>query len=298
MSSQGELIPVSGREVIPWSEMVKSFLDTRNTDSTRRTYKPTVEELAELWPAGPATVIPAELATWKRGLLDRMEAGELAPGTVKRKLMAARSFFKFAYLLGQCNIGKDLRAYILEAPQADVQKPFLVLSEAEETALLDALSGQQRQVVAVMLYAGLRVSEVCKLRADHYWQDEEGRFWLKVALSKGGRGREVPVGDTLADILGKPAGDGLLFPSRQRSGDGSLRYSRARLFQIVRGATKRAGIGKRISPHSLRHTAAMRWLKQGVPLLVIQTWLGHSSLNTTRRYLDHNENGEAHKYMK
>lgn len=296
MSSQTELIPVQGREVIPWSDMIKSFSDTRNTDTTRRTYEPTVKELAERWPAGPATVSAASLATWRRGLLDRMEAGELAPGTVKRKLMAARSFFKFAYLLGQSNIGKDMRAYVLEAPRADVQKPFQILSGTEETALLDALSGQSRQLVAVMLYAGLRVSEVCKLRTDDYYQDAEERFWLQVR-GKGGKVRQVPVGSQLRAILDKPEGDGLLFPSRQRSGNGSRRYSRARLFQIVQDAIERAGIDKRISPHSLRHTFAMRWVGK-VPMPVLQNWLGHADLSTTQKYVDHYENGEAHKYMK
>jgi len=49
----------------------------------------------------------------------------------------------------------------------------------------------------------------------------------------------------------------------------------------------------------MRHTAAVRWIfKDKVPLSIVQKWLGHKSLATTQKYLDHIENSEAHKYMK
>lgn len=296
MNRQTELVKVEPREIATWGAMASSFLDTLNTDNTRQTYGPTVYELADLWPGGPATVSAADLASWRASLLDRMEAGALAPKTVKRKLAAARSFFEFARLTGQSNVSKDVRGYVLKLPRADVQRPFQILSETEEAALLDAVTGQPHQIVAVMLYAGLRVSEVCKLRAADYYQDAKGRLWLQVR-GKGGKVRQVPVCEALAGILGElRTGDGPLFPSRQRSGNGGHHYSRARLFQIVTGAIARAGVGKRISPHSLRHTFAMRWVGE-VPLPVLQKWLGHADLSTTQRYVDHFEDGETHKYM-
>ena len=282
-------------QVADWDTMINSFLDTLKMGSTRQTYEPTLRSLAiELGGAGPAVVSGQDLGAWASGVRAAVESGELAPNTGKRRIMTVKSFFKFARLVGQSKLDKDMRSYLLQAPTDQVVKPFQVLSESEQGRLIEALDGQDRRIVATLLYAGLRVSELCKLNRRDYYSDEQGAPWMKVA-GKGGKGRVVPVGAKLAAELGPTngGGAGALFESRQ--GDGH--YTRVRVFQVVKAAIAAASIDKRISPHSLRHTAAMSWLRSGVPVTVVQKWLGHSSLATTQKYLDHIENGEAHKMM-
>jgi integrase/recombinase XerD len=290
---QADLTLPDNWRAVEWDPMITSFLDTMRAASTRRTYEPTLRTLAlELGTMGPAHVSAQELAAWARGVRDAVESGAISPNTGKRRVMAVKSFFKFARTVGQSTLSKDLRAMVLQAPSDQVVKPFQVLATDEQDRLLAAVYGQKRQIVAALLFSGVRASELVKLRKRDYYTDEGGRRWLNVQ-GKGGKSRPVPVGDKLASELGPTNGgdDGPLFVGRQGS------YTRVRVFQIVKAAVATAGIDKRISPHSLRHTAAITWLRSGVPVTVVQKWLGHSSLATTQKYLDHLENGEAHTFM-
>ena len=289
----GHELPAAGLPVLGWDEMISTFLDTKKT-STRRTYGPKLRVMAvELGGCGPAVVTGQQLAAWGRTQWDQLDAGSVAPSTCRGRINAARSLFHFCRIVGQSPISKEVLAFVLPVPKDQVIRPFQVLSADEQGRILGAVEDQERRIVATMLYAGVRASELCKLRATDYHTDEQGRYWLKVR-GKGGKSRVVPVGQALAGELGAPGqGDGPLFKSRQGPGH----YKRQRIFQIVKAAVARAGIEKRISPHSLRHTAAITWLHAGVPLSVVQQWLGHASLATTQKYLDHVTNGEAHGYM-
>jgi len=279
----------------PWAEVVGSFLDTRRAANTQRVYGHRLRMLVlDLGGYGPGDVTGAQLAAWGQGIRALADAGTWAPGTSKGHIMTARSFFHFARALGQSAIGKDVLETILPSPREQVLRPFQVLSITEQAAVLGALEGQDRRIIATLLYSGVRASELCKLRTIDYYTDEQGRRWLAVQ-GKGGKGRTVPVGRALALELGTPArAAGALFVSRQGSGH----YKSRRIAQIVKAAAARAEIDKRISPHSLRHTAAITWLREGkVPVTIVQAWLGHSSLATTQRYLDHIASGEAWAYM-
>ncbi|HUT18978.1 MAG TPA: tyrosine-type recombinase/integrase [Anaerolineae bacterium] len=292
--TQTELgLAVEQPKVASWGQMIGAFLDTCNAASTRQTYEHKLRDLPrELGGEGPLDVTGQQLAAWSKGIRDQVEAGEVSPNAGKLKVMAVKSLFRFARMLGQSRLDKDMRSVVLRAPREQVVKPFQVLSEAEQDQLLAALKGQDRRIVATLLYAGLRVSELTRLNLRDYYTDEQGRRWLKVS-GKGSKDRVVPVGDKLAAELGAPTGGNgePLFEGRQG------RYSRERAYQIVTEAVKRAELDKRITPHSLRHTAAITWLRARVPLTVISKWLGHSGLEPTKRYLDHMENGEAHGYM-
>lgn len=299
---QTALLPADDRPVVSWEQMTQAFCNTLDSQNTRKTYARTLRRLPdELGGRGPADVTGKDLAAWRRGVQDQLESGDVAPATARRKVATVRAFFKFAHILGQSPVGPDARAYVLKLPRGDVQKPFKTLDADAETALLDSLNGTERAMVAVMLYAGLRVSEACKLTVGDYYRNGDSKLWLQVRMGKGRKMRKVPVGDTLAAILGDPQrGDGPLFESRQRNQDGSRHYTRVRAWQILQNALECALPDKAgdFSPHSLRHTAAMRWLRDGVPLTVIQEWLGHASLDTTKKYLDHLTDDEKHALMR
>jgi site-specific recombinase XerD len=159
-----------------------------------------------------------------------------------------------------------------------------VLSGSEVQRLLGCLTSIRMRLLGTTLYAaGLRVSEACALRPADI---DAQRGLIHVRLGKGGRGRQVPMGEKLLDLLreywrlARPEGS-YLFP-----GDvpGRPITSKAVWFAL-QAAARAAGIRKHVSPHTLRHSYATHQLERGVNLRTIQIVLGHARIETTLRYL-------------
>jgi len=131
-----------------------------------------------------------------------------------------------------------------------------------------------------LLYAsGLRVSELTGLDLDDV---ERGARTVRV-LGKGRKERIVPFGSKAAHALDawierRGAQAGPLFPGRRG------RMTPRAVYSVVRAAARRAGITRKVSPHTLRHTFATHLLDGGADLRAIQELLGHSRLSTTQRY--------------
>lgn len=286
-----DIVKVSSRDLAKqnWSKIVSVFLDTQRSDNTRKAYEGVLGSLADEFGCDLSEVTPAMLAEWSRMVRNRVERGEISPNTGKLRVMAAKSFFRFI------GMSKDVLSRFLIAPADLVLRPFVVLSQDEQDRLLaTATPGQERAMIATLLLAGLRVSELCKLRTSDVFADEHDRYWLQV-FGKGRKKRRVPVSPRLLELLAGVKCDdgGSLFRSRQDDGF----YARSRVFQIVKDVVRRAGIDKHVSPHSLRHTCAMNWLENDVPLVAIQKLLGHSSLAVTEKYLSHLEDCKLHEYV-
>ncbi len=166
------------------------------------------------------------------------------------------------------------------------------LSRAEVEGLLAAIdprtpAGARDRAMVELLYAtGLRVSELVGLRLNDI--DLEGRVLL--ARGKGSKERMVPIGAPAAEAV-----KGYLAASRERL----LKGRRCReLFVTPRGArltrqgfakllgrhARAAGIGRRISPHKLRHSFATHLLEGGADLRAVQAMLGHADISTTQVY--------------
>jgi len=137
------------------------------------------------------------------------------------------------------------------------------------------------QAIVELLYAsGLRVSELAGLDVEDLDRD---RGSVRV-LGKGGKERVVPFGATARralDVLLAHAhpGTGALFRNR-RGGRLTVRA----VHGIVRARARAAGITRRVTPHTLRHSFATHLLEGGADLRMIQELLGHSRLSTTQRY--------------
>ena len=175
----------------------------------------------------------------------------------------------------------------------------ITLTKAEEQALLAQVNAKSttglrnRAMIAAMLGAGLRVSEVVALKpADVDFQRGE----VRVNLGKGGKDRVVPVD---ADTLGwlrawserrntlEFNGRQPLFCAVRRTPLGSepgqpitVRTVQA----LIRRLSREAAIDKRVTPHVLRHTYASRLLDSGLTIREVQELLGHSDVSTTMIY--------------
>ncbi|MBB4201132.1 integrase [Rhodoblastus sphagnicola] len=158
----------------------------------------------------------------------------------------------------------------------------VVLSQDEVSLLLDAAPGlKYRAAFGVAYGAGLRVSEVVALKVSDI---DSQRMTLRVEPGKGQRDRYVMLSPQLLEWLrdwwraARP--QAWLFPGQNPVNPMSARQ----LSRVVRETAREAGIAKRVSPHTLRHSFATHLLEQNVDIRVIQVLLGHAKLETTALY--------------
>ena len=215
---------------------------------------------------------------------------DLSPYTVQGYVRALRAFFSWAVREG----------FLEESPIKGIKVPKvpkLVMpsfTEHEVRRLLDPTlySGQfavrNYTIVILLLDTGIRVSELTGLRMKDLHL-EEG--WFKVK-GKGNRERNVPMGHSCQTAMWryvtkhrpKPAAPGIDNVFLNRSG---RPLSADWIYKIISNVCRRAGIqGKRLGPHTCRHTFAKSFLMNGGDLLSLQRILGHSSLEVVRMYVD------------
>lgn len=177
------------------------------------------------------------------------------------------------------------------------QSPPEVLSADEADAILrqpnlKTMTGlRNRCILEIMLGAGLRVSEVVKLRPhDIRWSMNR----IEVRGSKRGKGRNIPVRQSTLDYLAqwkelRPDSDSFFCTCYERGGIASGQPAGAPLStqylqQMVKRYAARAGVERKVSPHTWRHTYLTNMLAAGLTIREVQTLAGHSHVNTTMIY--------------
>jgi integrase/recombinase XerD len=198
----------------------------------------------------------------------------LGPGTSNHTVAALRFFFRVT--LGQHDI-VERTAFVQEPRKLPV-----VLSPEEVARLLDAAPGLKYKAALSVAYgAGLGASEVVALKVSDI---DNQRMVIRVEQGKGRKDRYVMLSPQLLDLLrtwwrvARP--QGWLFPGRDPVQPLTMRqFNRA-----CHTATDRAGIDKRVSPHTLRHSFATHLLEQNIDIRVIQVLLGRAKLDTTALY--------------
>jgi site-specific recombinase XerD len=277
--------------------VLDAFLNAAcDSPETRRVYRRAVVScMTALGVETLAEVSGAALAGYRAGLLQ----SEGSPSTKALYLVAVRSFLGWARRFGACALAPDVVAGALRGPRAVVVRPYEVLTDPELAALLEAArTTRDRALIGIMAGAGLRVSEAVGLDVADVREDLSGAGILHVRHGKGGRDRLVPTSASVVQLVKEHLAEtgrtltsgGALFRAHDR---GARKRDRARLTahaarMTVAATVRLAGVtAKRISPHSLRHTAAMRYLANGGQLVALARILGHASVSTTQRYLDH-----------
>lgn len=213
------------------------------------------------------------------------------------RLTAIRSFFRYAAL--EAPQYSALIQRVLAMPQkrhTRRQVGFLDRSEIEALLLaVDPSTWGGRRDHALLLTAlqtGLRLSELTGLRH----QDVALGVGAHVrCLGKGRKERDTPLTRSTAKVLGAwmkeqgPGGARFLFPSRA-GGQMSSDAVQDLVGKHVAAAARHCPsfTRQRVSPHVLRHSAAMELMQAGVDLSMIALWLGHSGIETTQVYLDAN----------
>lgn len=230
------------------------------------------------------------------------------PKTIKRRVATLKAFFRYA-----CESGL-LRENPILPLKIRIRLPSLlpnVLSLSDVECLMrtlyrkpsgKALSRVQSEwrvrliaVVELLFGTGLRVAELCSLNTDSV--DEENGV-LRI-FGKGSKERVIPL--CRPEILKALQQYRKAYASYRRPGESAFYINRAgrRLSsQIVRADIRKlarlSGLGKRVTPHTFRHTLATLLLDEGVDIRFIQHLLGHSSLSTTQIYTHVSHNSQCH----
>ena len=210
----------------------------------------------------------------------------IQPRSQARMIAGIRAFFRFLRM--EKKIERD-PSELLESPRLGRTLPD-VLSVAEIDAMTAAIdpsreeSLRNRAIIETLYGSGLRVSELVDLRLNL----KDG---FLIVEGKGSKQRLAPVSPVAAELILdyleqrirgpiKPGNSDILFLNRR----GAV-LSRVMVFYIVRDLAAAAGIEKKVSPHTLRHSFATHLLEGGANLRAIQEMLGHESIATTEIYI-------------
>jgi integrase/recombinase XerD len=258
---------------------------SRNTvDAYLRDVRRFIEHVGARGAADPAAVTPSMVREFVYALKDL----GMATSSIRRQISALRTYYRF--LVGEGHSTADPTER-LETPKGWRTLPE-VLTVAEVEALLgaphpdEALAWRDRALLEIGYGTGGRVSEIVRLGAQDVAFDEG----LVRFFGKGGKERLVPIGRRALGAValylreirpGLDHGFGagrLLLNARGRP------LSRVGAWGIIKRAAQRAGLAKRVTPHTLRHSFATHLLEGGADLRAVQEMLGHADLATTQIY--------------
>lgn len=230
----------------------------------------------------PALVSAVDVAAF----IASLKGSGLSPRSRARALSSLRMFHRFLVVEGYATVNPTA---VIESPRMPGRLPD-ILSAVEVEQLLQSVCGgdgnalRDRAMLELLYATGLRVSELVKLKL----ADINLVAGYLVTAGKGDKERLVPVGEAARMAVGEylasvrmlaAAGNGFLFLSR--FGEPMTRQA---FWNIIKKRALQAGIMKKISPHTLRHSFATHLLENGADLRSVQMMLGHADLATTQIY--------------
>ena len=219
--------------------------------------------------------------------LDKLVRDGLKKSTERRKISAINSFYNYLLQEGRLDSSQVMK---VASPKLEKRLP-VVLTIDEVNRLIDASRGDtpldfRNYAMLELLYgSGLRISELTALNIGDIHLNNR----LINVFGKGSKERIVPLNSETLDALKKyvtiyrlllsPKDNQALFINK--SGE---RISRVGVFKLLKIVSKKAGINKEISPHTLRHSFATHLLEGGADIMAVKELLGHEDISTTEFY--------------
>jgi integrase/recombinase XerD len=223
-----------------------------------------------------------------REFVFRLKDLGLAPTSIRRHISAVRSYYRF--LVGEGLVVRDPTDRLTSPKKWRTVPSVLTVSEMERLLGAphadDPLAWRDRALVEFGYATGARVSEMVGVQVKDVLFDEG----LVRLFGKGRKERLVPIGRRALGAvalynrevrahLEKGKGRGILFLNAR-----GTPLSRVGAWGIIKNLAKTAGITRRVTPHTLRHTFATHLLEGGADLRAVQEMLGHADLSTTQLY--------------
>ena len=273
-----------------WNEISRSYrkhllLEKHLADNSIDSYMSDLEKFAHFI-LRMYDLPPKEVATEhiQKYMIRLYEQGR-EKSSQARALSSIKSFYNFLLLEGKIDASP---AELIEAPKSSRPLPDTLTTE-EIDRIIGSIDDsttkglRDRAILEVLYSCGLRVSELCDLRMGDLFF---GEGHIRV-IGKGDKQRLVPISGIARDRIQ------LYLEKRreQKSSDDTLflnnrgkRLTRIMIFTIIKQATQRAGIDKKVSPHTFRHSFATHLLEGGAGIRQVQELLGHESILTTEIY--------------
>ena len=250
------------------------------SDHTIKAYRLTVKNTLKYCKKHYQEVTTLDL---KKFLIFLQVEKECSFRTIYRHVNALRTFFKYHEI--------DV-AEKIQLPRIEKSLPTF-LNREEIKMFLESITNKRDLAIVRMLYAsGLRVSELVNLDKD----DVEGNM-VRVHSGKGKKDRVTYIDDGTVELLKEYLNErkdrnAALFVNKRRK-----RLTERSIENIIKKHAKRAGIKKKVTPHTLRHTFATHLLQNNANIVVIQRLLGHASLATTQIYMHVTDDYKKKTYM-
>ena len=276
----------AAKQASPLQQQIGRFLDSRRRENVSpHTLRAYAADLKQFAGHVPGELERIDLLTL-RGWLGQLYEQRLSPVTMRRKLAAVRSLFRFLVREGVVSVNT---ARLLATPKAPKTLPRVMTAE-QTNNLLDAAAGRNERpqlardlaILEILYGCGLRVSELVGLNLEDL--DLADR-WLLVR-GKGRKERQTPCPSKAAAALERylaarnaPRTEKAVFlnPKGGRLSDRSVR-------NLVKFYARLLAGDSSVHPHSLRHAFATHLLSDGADLRAIQELLGHAKLSTTQKY--------------
>ncbi len=270
----------------------KSYLQLERSlsDNSVQAYLRDIEKLTEFLQLTSNLKTPAELELKDlQHFIKYINDMGMTATSQSRIISGIRSFYKYCIIE---NIVTKDPSLLLEAPRTKRALPdFLTFEEIERIINSIDLStpegGRNKAILEVLYSCGLRVTELVNLQLSNLYLDVG---FIRV-IGKGDKERLVPIGESAIKYITiykndirvhvpiKKGQEDILFLNRRGS-----KLTRVMIFLLLKDLVKKAGITKKISPHTFRHSFATHLVEGGADLRAVQEMLGHESITTTEIY--------------
>ncbi len=290
MSKGNETNSVAEREWRRWRRELQAYVQLERglAGNSVASYLQDYDHLARYM--SERGVAPEEVGIEElREMLKELNELGIAPTSQRRMIAGWRMFYK---MLVVEDVLKANPAELLDLPMRPSHLPDVLTDEditkIQSTFDLSLPDQYRNNVIVEVLYGcGLRVSELVNLRLSNVYADEQ----MLQVIGKGEKERWVPINPRALELMLSYVHN-VRVHQPLRAGEEKYvfinrlgtRLSRQYVFMFLKQAVADAGIRKKISPHSLRHSFATELVENGADLRAVQEMLGHASLSTTEIY--------------
>jgi len=278
-----------------WQSYIRGFvgylkLERSLSGNSVEAYEHDIEKLIQFLDAKELNISPSQIELGHlQDFLKWINELGMTARSQARIISGIKAFYKYLILENEVKVNP---AELLEAPRLGRKLPQ-TLSLLEIDKMIDVIDlsspeGERNKAIIETLYGcGLRVSELVNLKiSDIFFNDG----FIRV-IGKGNKERLVPIGSKAmkqiriyleyvrSHLTVKKGNEDVIFLNRHGS-----KLTRVMVFYIVKDLADRAGVKKKISPHTFRHSFATHLVEGGADLRAVQEMLGHSSITTTEIY--------------
>lgn len=258
------------------SALLKAFTDTmmrrNNAWATIKTYVPEIVKYAEYM--GDKNIETLDASAINQ-YLSVLAGKKISVSTIHTSINAIKYYYQRVLSRGDIQIEQIAR------PKKGFHLPA-ILSANETNHLLQSLNNIKHICMLYLLYGcGLRLKELLTIQMNDIWWD---RNQIMVRNGKGDKDRVVMLSQNLKQILRIHCNEYMPQMWLIEGQDRMSQYSSKSVQNVVKNALNKAGITKRVTPHTLRHCFATHLMDNGVQLPYIQALLGHKDIKTTMIY--------------